>query len=82
MDEQKFIEEAKKELEHFYSPYFVSEDELQNFLYGVFDYENGSLEKRQMIFQVQRFVLVNTTSKRTIKEIRGLKGPNHKWRRD
>lgn len=56
MNEQKFIEEAKKELEHFYSPYFVSEEELQNFLSGVFDYENGSLEKRQMIFQVQRFV--------------------------
>ena len=56
MDEQKIIEEAQKELELFYSPYFDSDTELQNFLSDVFDYENGSLEKRQMIFQVQRFV--------------------------
>ena len=56
MNEQIFINEAKKELEHFYSPYFFSEEELQNFLSGVFDYENGALEKRQMILQVQRFV--------------------------
>ena len=56
MNEQIFINEAKKEIEHFYSPYFFSEEELQNFLSGVFDYENGALEKRQMILQVQRFV--------------------------
>ena len=56
MDEQKIIQEAQKELELFYSPYFDSDTDLQNFLSGIFDYENGSLEKRQMIFQVQRFV--------------------------
>ena len=56
MDEQKIIQEAQKELELFYSPYFDSDTDLQNFLSGIFDYENGSLKKRQMIFQVQRFV--------------------------
>lgn len=56
MDEQKYIDEAKKELELFYAPYFVSDTELQNFLSGVFDDENGFSERRQMVFQVQRFV--------------------------
>lgn len=56
MDKQKYINEAKKELELFYAPHFASNTELQNFLSDVFDYENGSLKRRQMIFQVQRFV--------------------------
>lgn len=56
MVEHDFIKNGKKELEAFYAQYFESKDELQNFLSDAFDYENGSLSRRQALFQVQRFV--------------------------
>ena len=55
-DNCDFINKSKKELELFYAPFFHSGEELQYFLRDVFDYENGSLTKRQMVFQVQRFI--------------------------
>lgn len=58
MDEYNFIRDSKKELESFYAPYFDSKDELENFLFDAFDYANGSLPRRQALFQVQRFVLL------------------------
>ena len=51
MDEYNLINRSKEELELFYAPYFDSNDNLQNFLYDVFDYQNGSVAKRQMVFQ-------------------------------
>lgn len=56
MDEYNYISNSKKELESFYAPYFNSEDDLQDFLFGIFDYKNGSVKKRDMVFQVQRFI--------------------------
>ncbi len=56
MDEYDLIKESKKELESFYARYFVSKDELDDFLSDAFDYTNGSLTRRQALFQVQRFV--------------------------
>lgn len=56
MDEYSFIRDCKKDLEAFYAQYFDSKDELQNFLSDAFDYENGSLSRRQALFQVQRFI--------------------------
>lgn len=56
MGEYDFIKNGKKELETFYAQYFDSADELQNFLFDAFDYENGSLSRRQALFQVQRFI--------------------------
>ncbi|MCH5314702.1 MAG: hypothetical protein J1E81_02220 [Eubacterium sp.] len=56
MGEYDFIKNGKKELEAFYGQYFDSMEELQNFLLDAFDYESGSLSRRQALFQVQRFV--------------------------
>lgn len=56
MDEYDLIKESKKELESFYARYFVSKDELDDFLSDAFDYTNGSLTRRQALFQVQWFV--------------------------
>lgn len=54
----------QKELENFLHPYFESPDDLTNFLSDVFDYENGSVVKRQMLYQTQRFVaLANNIEK-------------------
>ncbi len=55
-DTYDFVNKSKKELELFYAPFFHSGEELQYFLRDAFDYENGSLTKRQIVFQVQRFV--------------------------
>ena len=46
----------QKQLIDFYSPHFKSPDDLTDFLSDAFDYENGSITKRQMLYQVQRFV--------------------------
>lgn len=50
------MRESQKELEKFYAPYFDSQEKLRDFLLDAFDYENGSLYRRQALFQVQRFV--------------------------
>ena len=56
MDKYNFIKNSKKELETFYAQYFNSNVELQIFLSDAFDYERGSLHRRQALFQVQRFI--------------------------
>lgn len=56
MDEYNFIKDSKRKLEAFYARFFDSNDELQTFLSDAFDYENGSLHRRQALFQVQRFI--------------------------
>lgn len=56
MNVESFVVQGQAELRLFYSPYFNTEAELETFLFDALDYENGSLEKRQMLYQVQRFV--------------------------
>ena len=56
MDGQTFINQHKAELISFYAPYFNKDEELSTFVSDAFDYENGCLAKRQMLYQVQRFV--------------------------
>lgn len=59
MDENFFtpmLAMQQEELKKFYAPYFTKESDLNNFLFDAFDYEYGSLSKRQMLYQVQRFV--------------------------
>ncbi|MCH5279496.1 MAG: hypothetical protein J1E60_06865 [Christensenellaceae bacterium] len=54
----------QKELEDFLRPHFESSDALADYLSDVFDYENGSIVKRQMLFQTKRFVsLANNIEK-------------------
>jgi len=56
MNMESFVAQGQTELRSFYSPYFDTQTELENFLFDALDYEKGSLEKRQMLYQVQRFV--------------------------
>ena len=56
MDGQDFINQHRAELISFYAPYFDADEELNSFVSDAFDYENGCLAKRQMLYQVQRFV--------------------------
>ena len=56
MDGQDFISQHRAELTSFYAPYFDADEELNSFVSDAFDYENGCLAKRQMLYQVQRFV--------------------------
>lgn len=56
MDEKSFVKKHQEELKSFYAPYFTKESDLDDFVSDAFDYENGSLPKRQMLYQVQRFV--------------------------
>ena len=56
MDGQDFISQRRAELISFYAPYFDADEELNSFVSDAFDYENGCLAKRQMLYQVQRFV--------------------------
>ena len=56
MDGQDFISQHRAELISFYAPYFDADEELNSFVSDAFDYENGCLAKRQMLYQVQRFV--------------------------
>ena len=56
MNVESFIVQGQTELRLFYSPYFNTQAELEIFLFDALDYEKGSLEKRQMLYQVQRFV--------------------------
>ena len=56
MDGQNFINRHQTELISFYAPYFNKDEELSAFVSDAFDYENGCLAKRQMLYQVQRFV--------------------------
>ena len=58
MDKYNFIKDSKRELEALYARFFDSDDELQTFLSDAFDYESGSLARRQALFQVQRFILL------------------------
>lgn len=51
-----FIERGQEELKSFYKPYFNTDTDLEAFLFDALDYENGSPTKRQMLYQVQRFV--------------------------
>ena len=51
-----FIIQGQNELRAFYGPYFDTAEGLEDFLYDALDYEYGSLERRQMLYQVQRFV--------------------------
>lgn len=53
---ESFITQGQAELRSFYNPYFNTDAELESFLFDALDYENGSLSKRQMLYQVQRFV--------------------------
>ena len=73
MEKYNFIKDSKRELEAFYARFFDSDDELQTFLSDAFDYENGSLARRQALFQVQRFIsLANDIDKiRPIEQKRG-----------
>lgn len=64
MDGQDFIRQHRTELISFYAPYFDADEELNSFVSDAFDYENGCLAKRQMLYQVQRFVsLANDVEK-------------------
>lgn len=56
MDENSYIKKHQEKLKSFYAPYFTMEADLDDFVSDAFDYENGSLPKRQMLYQVQRFV--------------------------
>ena len=56
MDGHTFINQHRAELISFYAPYFNQDEELSAFVSDAFDYENGCLAKRQMLYQVQRFV--------------------------
>lgn len=56
MDGHTFINQHRAELISFYAPYFNKDEELSTFVSDAFDYENGCLAKRQMLYQVQRFV--------------------------
>ena len=56
MDGQSLISQHQAELTSFYAPYFDTDEELTAFVSDAFDYENGCLTKRQMLYQVQRFV--------------------------
>ena len=56
MSSETFLDKHKAVLDSFYAPYFDTEAELQYFLIDAFDLENGSLVRRQMINQVQRFI--------------------------
>lgn len=59
-----FVASCQKELVDFFSPHFESKDTLMEFLSDAFDYENGSVTKRQMLYQTQRFVsLANNIEK-------------------
>ncbi|MBE6933027.1 MAG: hypothetical protein E7464_06590 [Ruminococcaceae bacterium] len=53
---ESFISKGQAELKAFYNPYFNTDTELEAFLFDALDYENGSISKRQMLYQVQRFV--------------------------
>ena len=54
----------QKELVDFLRPHFESSDDLIYFLSDVFDYQNGPIVKRQMLFQTLRFVsLANNIEK-------------------
>jgi len=53
---ESFIMKGQAELKSFYGPYFNTETELETFLFDALDYENGLLARRQMLYQVQRFV--------------------------
>lgn len=54
----------QKQLEDFLRPHFESLDALTDFLSDVFDYKNGSVVKRQMLYQTMRFVsLANNIEK-------------------
>ncbi len=50
------IAQAQAELRSFYKPYFNTEAEMEAFLFDAFDDKSGSPAKRQMLYQVQRFV--------------------------
>lgn len=56
MDENSYIKKHQEKIKSFYAPYFAMEADLDDFVSDAFDYENGSLPKRQMLYQVQRFV--------------------------
>lgn len=56
MSSETFLDKHKAVLDSFYAPYFDTEAELQYFLIDALDFENGSLVRRQMINQVQRFI--------------------------
>lgn len=56
MNLESFITQGQAELKSFYGPHFDTETELETFLFDALDYENGSLSRRQMLYQVQRFV--------------------------
>ena len=56
MDGQSLISQHQAELTSFYAPYFDTDEELTAFVSDAFDYEKGCLAKRQMLYQVQRFV--------------------------
>ena len=70
MVEKSFITKHQEELKSFYAPYFTKESDLDSFVSDAFDYENGSLTKRQMLYQVQRFVsLANDIDKLRLRVI-------------
>lgn len=53
---EDFVAQGQAELKCFYRPYFKTDADLEGFLFDALDYQNGSLAKRQMLYQVQRFV--------------------------
>lgn len=48
MDENSYIKKHQEKIKSFYAPYFAMEADLDDFVSDAFDYENGSLPKRQM----------------------------------
>ena len=53
----------QKQLIDFYGPHFKSPDDLMDFLSDAFDYKNGSVVRRMMLYKVQKFVsLANNTN--------------------
>ena len=63
----------QKQLEDFLRPHFESSDDLTNFLSDVFDYENGPVVKRQMLYQTMRFVLLANNIEKISPNSDGLK---------
>lgn len=60
MSTESLIQRGQADLRFFYSPYFNTQSKLEAFLHDALDYEKGSLAKRQMLYQVQRFVSLAT----------------------
>lgn len=53
---EELVRQGQEELQNFYAPYFESANDLEDFLFDALNYEKGTIARRQMLYQVQRFV--------------------------